>query len=103
MGQILEFYSSLGESLENNGIDEKVLPINEANTMLALYLSNNVLVLGGDLYVKKLEKGFELFYAYWFYEGDNVKDSITKAKNYSRQFGRKDLYISFVVKKIGLT
>ena len=98
MNQILEFYSLLGESLKNNGIDEKALPISEANTMLDLYLSNNVLVLGGDLYVKKMDKGFELFYADWFYEGDSVEDSINKAKSYLEQFGRKDLYVSFVVK-----
>ncbi|MER2163091.1 hypothetical protein [Psychrobacter alimentarius] len=97
MNQILKFYSLLGESLKNNGIDEKALPISEANRILDLYLSNNILVLGGDLYVKKMDKGFELFYADWFYEGDSVEDGINKAKSYLEQFGGKDLYVSFVV------
>ncbi len=102
MRQILEFYSRSAESLKNNGIDEKALPIGEANAILQLFRSNNVLVLGGDVYVKKMDGSFELFYADWFYEGVDVEDSITKAKNYLRQFGRKDLYVSFVVKQIGL-
>lgn len=98
MNQILEFYSRLGESLKNNGINEKALPISETNTILDIYLSNHFLVLGGDIYVKKINGSFELFYADWFYEGDNIEDSITKAKKYLRQFSRKDLYVSFVVK-----
>lgn len=98
MNYILELYSRSGESLTDIGIDESVLPINTVDKVLELYKSSKILVLGGDIYIKKTDGRFELFYADWFYEGNNIEESITKAKNYLRQFKKKDLYVSFVLK-----
>ena len=98
MNPILELYSRLGESLKSMGIEESVLPMSAANSALDIYEANNNLVLGGDIYIKKSSGSFELLYANWFYEGDNIEDSINKARGYLKQFNGKDLYVSFVLK-----
>ncbi len=98
LNQISELYLSLGESLENNGIEGFALPISKANLILKICEANRILVLGGDIYIKKPHGDFDYFYADWFYEGNSIEESTLKAHNYLEQFEREDLYVSFTLK-----
>lgn len=91
-GTLLDF----GESLEDLGISEFAFPIEKTNSLLEYFRAKNYLILGGDLYIKKSTKRFELFYADWYYEGKNVEGSIIKASTYLSQFSQKDIYVTFV-------
>lgn len=96
MNRILDLCSHLGESLKGNGIENFAFPMREVDSILELYKTNRVLVLGGDIYIKNSSEDFAPFYGNWFYEGDNVEDSIIEAKDYLRMFKGKDLYVCFV-------
>ena len=96
MNRILDLCSHLGESLRGNGIDNFAFPMREVDSILELYKTNRVLILGGDIYIKTSCKNFAPFYANWFYEGNDIEDSIIKAKDYLRIFKGKDLYVWFV-------
>lgn len=98
LSQILELYSRRGESLKKIGIDEAVLPICEINNALNLFMQNEILILGGDLYIKSDSDNFENLYADWFYEGVNYSESILDAKNYLSRFEDGNIYVSFVFK-----
>ncbi|WP_182407611.1 Imm40 family immunity protein [Psychrobacter sp. GP33] len=96
MNRILDLCSHLGESLRGNGIENFAFPMREVDSILELYKTNRVLILGGDIYIKNLSENFVPFYENWFYEGNNVEDSIIKAQDYIRMFKGKDLYVCFV-------
>ncbi|MEN8547559.1 hypothetical protein ABFW07_00245 [Acinetobacter soli] len=98
LSHIFELYSSNGESLIDIGINEAVLPIEYIDKALFLFFENNILVSGGDLYIKNSVDGFESFYADWFYHGTDCLESIENARGYLDQFKSKDVYVSFIVK-----
>ena len=96
MNRILDLCSHLGESLRGNGIEFFAFPIHEVDSVLEVYRTNRVLILGGDIYIKNSSENFASFYENWFYEGSSVEDSIIKAQDYLRMFKGKDLYVCFV-------
>ena len=96
MNRILDLCSHLGESLRGNGIENFAFPIHEVDSVLEVYRTNRVLILGGDIYIKNSSENFAPFYENWFYEGNSVENSIIKAQEYLRIFKGKDLYVCFV-------
>lgn len=91
MNRILDLCSHLGESLRGNGIENFAFPIHEVDSVLEVYRTNRVLILGGDIYIKNSSENFAPFY-----EGSSAEDSIIKAQDYLRIFKGKDLYVCFV-------
>ncbi len=100
LSHVFELYSSKGESLIDIGINEAVLPIEYIKKALDLFFENNLLVLGGDLYIKNSLGCFENFYADWFYDGSDCFESVEKAKGYLDRFKSERVYVSFIVKLI---
>lgn len=96
--QIFELYARCGTSLKDNGINEAVLPVNESEYALELFLKSGLLILGGDVYEKNSSGNITYAYASWFYDGINVLSSVEEARNYLNQFSDTNLLVSFVVK-----
>lgn len=96
--EILDFYNSYGLSLDNIGINEKVIPLNLFNNFLNICIRNKILILGGDLYIKIDEAGFEPTYDNWYYDGLSYVQSVEIAKLYLIKIKGENLYISFITK-----
>ncbi|MBR7235347.1 Imm40 family immunity protein, partial [Neisseria meningitidis] len=81
LNEIFEIYSRQGESLIGIGIREAALPVPIAIDILNLFINERILVLGGDIYIKK-DNYFYQTYDNWYYEGSNLFNSIDKAMHY---------------------
>lgn len=81
LNEIFEIYSRQGESLTGIGIREAALPVPAAIDILNLFINERILVLGGDIYIKK-DNYFYQIYDNWYYEGSNLFNSIDKAMHY---------------------
>lgn len=81
LNEIFEIYSRQGESLTGIGIREAALPVPAAIDILNLFINERILVLGGDIYIKK-DNYFYQIYNNWYYEGSNLFNSIDKAMHY---------------------
>ena len=99
LNEIFEIYSRQGESLIGIGIREAALPVPAAIDILNLFINERILVLGGDIYVKK-DNYFYQTYDNWYYEGSNLFNSIDKAMQYLSQIKLENAYVSFVLKFI---
>ncbi|ENX0011062.1 hypothetical protein F9T62_002087 [Neisseria gonorrhoeae] len=99
LNEIFEIYSRQGESLIGIGIREAALPAPTAIDILNLFINERILVLGGDIYIKK-DNYFYQTYDNWYYEGSNLFNSINKAMHYLSQIKLENAYVSFVLKFI---
>lgn len=81
LNEIFEIYSRQGESLTGIGIREAALPVPAAIDILNLFINERILVLGGDIYIKK-DNYFYQIYDNWYYKGSNLFNSIDKAMHY---------------------
>lgn len=97
LSAILDIYTRDGFSLKENGLNEAVIPIKSALTLLPLFLNFKILILGGDLYEKDSNGSFINAYSDWYYEGESYIESITVANNYLIECN-DNLYVSFVFK-----
>lgn len=97
MTQLLNLYAQYGESLSDFGISEAVLPISETFNVLELFAENNLIVLGGDLYLKNADQTFESNYIDWFYEGSSSTESIKIAREFLSKYIHTQLYVSFIL------
>ncbi|MBG9184018.1 hypothetical protein HNT85_10715, partial [Neisseria meningitidis] len=71
LNEIFEIYSRQGESLIGIGIRKAALPVPIAIDILNLFINERILVLGGDIYIKK-DNYFYQTYDNWYYEGSNL-------------------------------
>jgi hypothetical protein len=97
VSKILELYACSGRSLIENGLNEAALPLAIAETALDLFVSERWRVLGGDVYQLTEDDRFESTYEDWFYEGENVSESIEVARDFISNLGSRPVYIVFVL------
>ncbi|WP_392562370.1 Imm40 family immunity protein [Orbus sturtevantii] len=97
INQIFELYARCGNSLKSIGINEAVLPINEIEYALELFLKTNLLILGGDIYEKDTSGNIVYAYASWSYDGTSVLSGIEESRSYLNQFTDNKLLVSFVI------
>ncbi|HDL7751890.1 TPA: hypothetical protein PXP51_004344 [Yersinia enterocolitica] len=98
ISQILELYARCGRSLSNNGLDEAVLPLSEAEYALNLFAEKGWIILGGDVYQCNQSGEMDDFYADWFYSSTNCIESIAHAKSHLSKLVGDNLFVSFTIK-----
>lgn len=97
LSELFEIYAREGFSLQSNGLNEAVLPIQSALSILDHFSSLHVLILGGDLYEKIDDGSFLNSYSDWYYEGESYLESINVARDYLLK-ADKALFVSFVLR-----
>jgi len=90
-----------GINLNSLGFNEYAWRFSEAEKILEIATINEWLILGGDVYLID-ENKVSITYDYWYYNFDDYKESIKKAKEYiewhHNKLGDKYAY-SFVIKE----
>lgn len=70
--------------------------------LLAAFLDDHLVILGGDILTFSNENGLENTTCGWFYNGDSFLESNITAQKYLSKLAdwanREDLFISFVIK-----
>jgi len=97
VSKILELHSRNGRSLVEIGLNEAALPLAAAKAALDLFALERWCVLGGDVYQFTEDDRFESIYEDWFYEGENVDESVDVARNFISSLGFRPVYIVFVL------
>lgn len=96
MNELIYIYVKYGVSLFDEGDETILVPIGCSNRILMLVKAINLVILGGDLYIKLPGGGFEHTYESWHYEGRSSSESIKKADAYLNAICNEKLYVSFV-------
>jgi hypothetical protein len=97
ISKIFELYARSGRSLIENGLNEAVLPLSEAKTVLDLFDQQRWCVLGGDVYRLNNDDMLESTYENWSYNGNNEKESIVIARKFIDGLVGQSVYIVFVI------
>ncbi len=95
--KLLEFYARRGQSLCGFGINEAVLPLESSEVALLIFSELGLCILGGDIYKRLDEDSFNPTYENWYFEGNDVDESISKARTYLGNLTGEQLYVSFIV------
>lgn len=93
--KIIDFYAKYGHSLKGVGISGSVIQLALVPKFFVVCQKEQLLVLGGDVYIKRHK--FITTNDNWYYEGDNVLESIETARRYLNRLTENGLYICFVV------
>lgn len=98
ISKILELYARSGRSLEDIGLREAALGLSEAEQALDLFAGQKWLVLGGDVYRASSDKRcLEPAHENWFYEGSNVDEGISVARDFLHSLRGRSSFVVFVV------
>ncbi|SIO68103.1 Immunity protein 40 [Paraburkholderia phenazinium] len=98
ISRILELYARSGRSLEDMGLKEAALDLSEAGQALDLFAGQKWLLLGGDVYRATSDgRSLEPTYDNWFYEGNNVDEGISAARDFLHSLRDRSLFVVFVV------
>ena len=95
--KILDFYIKAGISLESEGINEFVIPLELIQDFFVLCDVEKILILGGDIYENLQDGQFVATYDNWYYEGYNFSESIEMANIYLNKLNGENLYVSFIL------
>lgn len=80
------------------GLKEAALYLSEAGQALDLFAGQKWLVLGGDVYRATSDgRSLEPTYDNWFYEGNNVDEGISAARDFLHSLRDRSLFVVFVV------
>ncbi len=98
ISKILNLYARSGRSLEDIGLREAALSLSDAKLALDLFAGQKWLVLGGDVYRASSDKRrLEPAHENWFYEGSNVDEGISVARDFLYSLRGRPLFVVFVV------
>ncbi|MFC0821253.1 Imm40 family immunity protein [Moraxella marmotae] len=97
LNSLLDFYAQNGVSLSEQGLKESVIQINRIDELLNLCSDLGLVILGGDMY-RKTDKEFLPTYDNWYYDGDDMHQSIIEARQYIGDFREKDgIYVALTI------
>ena len=98
MNELLHLYINNGISLFSKGENTVIIPKYIALKVLDIIKNLNIIILGGDVYMKNHENIFLHTYDSWHYDSHSSLESVEKSRNYLLLLNDENLYVSFVFK-----